>query len=401
MTSTATVENGRGQVTPPRGSSPLPPLTPPPGSSYIGPDNRCCFCLTLRSGTIIVGVVNFLVVVLGFTWFSTSPRIRQSLSFADMHLSVLGIFGFLLVSDVVLILGACKRNPFYVVPWLCANSVLMGILLVLIAFFLILGYLNLNLEYDEYVTVLSLLGCLTAGHLFSCLVVFQFRKNLLEEIAIERQRSGAGNRAGAADPSAPEFDDLPQRYVRPPSPPPTYEEAAKVAAASVSNGATIEGKITGEKSAANEAANPGSEKLKFNAYETESPPEYASAIAASAMQDLAILRSKIMEASEVDGREVEVSLRQGDGNADEFGLLLGDLNEEDEVEEEAKEKETSDDCQTKSEGVTDMGSFYLEASSPAHIITEKCQAGRTDIGDAQTDKHATAGGGGRQETSEC
>ena len=122
--------------------------------------------------------------------------------------------------------------------------------------------------------------------------------------------------------------DLPQRYTRPPSPPPTYEEAAKVAAAS--RPATIEGKITGEKSAVNESANPGSEKLGLSRYEAdESPPEYASAIAASAMQDLAVLRSKILEASEVD-HEVEVALRQGDGNADEFGLLLGDLNDEDE-----------------------------------------------------------------------
>ena len=79
----------------------------------------------------------------------------------------------------------------------------------LIAFFLMLGYLNLNLEYDEYVTVLSLLGCLTAGHLFSCLVVFQFRKNLLEEIAIERNGGRDGDRTGSgetADPSAPDFD---------------------------------------------------------------------------------------------------------------------------------------------------------------------------------------------------
>lgn len=47
-----------------------------------------------------------------------------------MHLPLMVIFGFQLVSDVVLILGAFKRNPFHVVPWLCANSVLMGILLV-------------------------------------------------------------------------------------------------------------------------------------------------------------------------------------------------------------------------------------------------------------------------------
>ena len=32
--------------------------------------------------------------------------------------------------DGLLIVGALKRRPAYIVPWLCANSVLMGVLLV-------------------------------------------------------------------------------------------------------------------------------------------------------------------------------------------------------------------------------------------------------------------------------
>ena len=35
---------------------------------YLGTDNRCCFCLTLRTGSIIVAVVNALVTVLLFSW---------------------------------------------------------------------------------------------------------------------------------------------------------------------------------------------------------------------------------------------------------------------------------------------------------------------------------------------
>ncbi len=46
---------------------------------------------------------------------------------------------------------------------------------VLLAFFLFFGYIRLALDYDEYVSVLSLLGCLAGGHFFACLVVFQVR----------------------------------------------------------------------------------------------------------------------------------------------------------------------------------------------------------------------------------
>ncbi len=42
-----------------RNSSPPVPL---------GVDNRCCFCLTLRTGSCIVAVVNALVNMLLFAW---------------------------------------------------------------------------------------------------------------------------------------------------------------------------------------------------------------------------------------------------------------------------------------------------------------------------------------------
>ena len=65
----------------------------------------------------------------------------------------------------------------------------------LVALLLFFGYVQMALAYDEYVSVLSLIGCLAAGHLFSCLVVFQFRKNLMEERALLNviQQSEEGN----------------------------------------------------------------------------------------------------------------------------------------------------------------------------------------------------------------
>ena len=34
----------------------------------IPPDNRCCFCLSLRLGVIIIGLVNFALYTLAFSW---------------------------------------------------------------------------------------------------------------------------------------------------------------------------------------------------------------------------------------------------------------------------------------------------------------------------------------------
>ena len=45
-----------------RGGADTPPLV------FGPPDNRCCFCLTLQKGSIIVGIANALVNALGFGW---------------------------------------------------------------------------------------------------------------------------------------------------------------------------------------------------------------------------------------------------------------------------------------------------------------------------------------------
>ena len=83
--------------------------------------------------------------------------------------------------DGILIAAAVKKQAAHTVPWLCTNSIVMGILLVvknasmlrgplpkLIAFFQVLvtlllffGFSALHLSYDEYVSILSLIGSFT------------------------------------------------------------------------------------------------------------------------------------------------------------------------------------------------------------------------------------------------
>ncbi|TRY75089.1 hypothetical protein TCAL_10808 [Tigriopus californicus] len=232
-----------------------PPVAPGSSSnvpnSMIGPDNRCCFCLTLRSGSIVVAVMNFIVMIIGHRWFATNADFQGS-AFSNLSISIFAVLVLQVITDALLIYGAVKKNPYHTVPWLCSNSVLMGGLMVLLIIFLCLGYMNLSMKYHEYVTTLICLGFLAAGHFFSCMVVFQFRKNLLEEISMGITTLGVIHQG----PTAPEMDyfsDIPQPYIRPPSPPPTYEEASK-----------------------------GTQKSKDTCkidFDSEAPPEYGKALA--------------------------------------------------------------------------------------------------------------------------
>ena len=52
---------------------------------------------------------------------------------------------------------------------------------VLIALMLFFGHLKTTLDHNEFVSALAGIGVIGAIHMFSWLVVFQFRKNLMEE----------------------------------------------------------------------------------------------------------------------------------------------------------------------------------------------------------------------------
>ena len=52
---------------------------------------------------------------------------------------------------------------------------------VLIALMLFFGHLRTSMNHNEFVSALAGIGVIGAVHMFSWLVVFQFRKNLMEE----------------------------------------------------------------------------------------------------------------------------------------------------------------------------------------------------------------------------
>ena len=58
------------------------------------------------------------------------------------------------------------------------------LLQVFIALMLFFGHLRTTMNHNEFITTLAGIGILGGIHMFSWLVVFQFRRNLVEEMRI-------------------------------------------------------------------------------------------------------------------------------------------------------------------------------------------------------------------------
>merc|ERR1712086_1153259 len=81
----------------------------------VSPDNGCCFCLTLRSGTITIGVGNCIFYLSMFTWYLTSSNIDPgglreglgvtSLGVTSLDLSIFSIFSVQILVNILLLVG--------------------------------------------------------------------------------------------------------------------------------------------------------------------------------------------------------------------------------------------------------------------------------------------------------
>ena len=124
------------------------------------------------------------------------------------------------------------------------------------------------MNHNEFVSAMGLIGVFGAIHMFSWLVVFQFRKNLLEEQRLMARLVASaplppGTKKNVISRKIPWFheifsrisDDPPTRQERAPSPPPAYDEVTKA------------------------VSETGISDIKLDFGSFESPPDYEVAIA--------------------------------------------------------------------------------------------------------------------------
>merc|ERR1712018_181092 len=89
------------------------PSSPAISNQYTGHvDNRCCFCLTLRTGAILTGVINGLVNIALFTAYVTSPHVKSSWghpgeAVTNLDISYLVVFTLQIVCDAM-VMGQCR-----------------------------------------------------------------------------------------------------------------------------------------------------------------------------------------------------------------------------------------------------------------------------------------------------
>lgn len=199
------------------------------GDKMVPPDNRCCFCLTLRLGAIIIGLINFVLYLFAFSWYIGTVGFSGDFDaqVSNMDISVLVLFCVQLMVNLLLIVGAVKKIPLHIFPWLCSNAVVIAIIMVMIFMLVFFGASKNELSYNEYVTSLSLLSLLAGTDMFCCIVVFQFRRNLILESRIQTEESGDRHQGFQPRCSAPPAyeDASPGSKVPLEEPPPEYEAA--------------------------------------------------------------------------------------------------------------------------------------------------------------------------------
>jgi len=207
-----------------------------PERMELPPDNTCCICLTLRSGSIIIGIANCLLYLGMLTWYLTSPNIdtggvRDGLNITSLDISVFSIFSVQVLINLLLLVGSVKKIPSHLLPWLCANAVCLVIAMICIVITILFGTTKLSLNYEEYVASLTTLGIFTAVSLFCWIVVFTFRKNLVLEtqisLLVPPSSPAITPRCPASAPPPSYYETEGYKECKPPpeDPPPEYEEA--------------------------------------------------------------------------------------------------------------------------------------------------------------------------------
>ena len=134
------------------------------------------------------------------------------------------------------------------------------------------------MSHNEFISAMAGIGILGGIHMFSWLMVFQFRRNLMEEMRLMA-------RLVASAPPPPTDDLPPTRQERSSSPPPAYDE------------------VTKQRPNSKKEQIPNDDcKIDLD----ESPPEYAMAIAMSrSEQDQSIAEvNSLLSWNEREARDI-------------------------------------------------------------------------------------------------
>lgn len=227
------------------------------GKMVVPPDNRCCFCLTLRTGVLLIGAFNFILYTLAFLWYAVTTGFQSGFGdseVSNVDISIFAIFCVQLMVNLLLMVGAVRKVPHHTFPWLCSNAVVIGILMIFVVMLVFMGTGRYSLNYQEYVASLSILALLAGTNLFCCIVVFQFRQNLLLEARIAAAVEAEGCQVFPSCPALatggppPSYEELRSIKVPLEQGPPEYEAAVAMLLDSTQDMSSSPGAVQRKKS---------------------------------------------------------------------------------------------------------------------------------------------------------
>ena len=90
-----------------------------------------------------------------------------------------GIFS-LIVSHCLLAYGAYQENHKFLKKWLITNVIVFTVLLVFVLALLFTGFHLLKVNEIQFTWILVVAGLICGLRLFSAMLIFQYRRNLME-----------------------------------------------------------------------------------------------------------------------------------------------------------------------------------------------------------------------------
>ena len=86
----------------------------------------------------------------------------------------------LIISHCLLAYGAYKENHKFLKKWLITNVIVFTVLLVFVLALLFTGFHLLKVNESQFIWILVIAGLICGLRFFSAMLIFQYRRNLME-----------------------------------------------------------------------------------------------------------------------------------------------------------------------------------------------------------------------------
>lgn len=144
----------------------------------------CCFCGSLRTGTLVAGVAGIILAIIGIIVILTVPVQFKTIVLDWLPESVVKIimivnFAMTILISILLIVGTIKRNMYLMIPWVLLGIMLAIGLLVSVIYTSVVFFLHDDNLNGSLFLVIGLISFVV--YVYMWMVVYSFFTIIKEE----------------------------------------------------------------------------------------------------------------------------------------------------------------------------------------------------------------------------